>query len=73
MNPQTDDLKYTTTSKTSTVKEISMVDRLKPLAKRNDDKVSTFYDPTVEKIVKTKMNKFTYGDEVEVGALMPSE
>jgi hypothetical protein len=49
-----------------------MVDRLKPMVKQ-EQSVETFYDQTVEKIVKQKMSKFTYGSEVEIGGMLPGE
>jgi len=50
-----------------------MLDRLKPMVKKSPQDLKTFYDPTVEKIVKNKMDKFTYGSEVEVGGVFPEE
>jgi len=35
--------------------------------------MNSFYNETVEKIVKTKLDKFTYGGEVEIGGVLPVE
>lgn len=46
---------------------------IKKLSTDKNDEKKTFYDSNVEKIVKSKMDKFTYGSEVEIGGMLPSE
>ena len=52
-----------------------MVDRLKPMVRKSSagEQIKTFYEPAVEKIVKSKLDKFTYGSEVEVGGVLPGD
>ena len=70
-------IKYTQ-SGTSPAPDTKLTDRLKPMisklsTKPNDNAVKTFYDEPVLKIVKSKLDKFTYGDEVELGGVVPIE
>ena len=65
------ELKYTKSSTSN--EKIEILDRLKPMVKKSPEDLKTFYDPTVEKIVKNKLDKFTYGGEIEVGGVYPEE
>ena len=37
------------------------------------ESINSFYDEKVERIVRSKLDKFTYGSEVEIGGLLPTE
>lgn len=38
-----------------------------------EDQLNSFYEAGVQQIVKSKMDKFTYGGEVELGGLLPND